>query len=69
MGIALGSSTELDYHLLAHDLGYLQLQRYESLKLEAQGVSRMLAAFIETLRRTDRRKPKANSQWPIANSQ
>jgi four helix bundle protein len=70
VSIALGSATELDYHLLlARDLEYLQPQPYEHLASEAQGVARMLAAFIETLRRTNHRNPTANSQQPIANSQ
>jgi four helix bundle protein len=67
--MALGSATELDYHLLlAHDLAYLQPQQYEDLASETQGVSRMLAAFIDTLRRNGSRNSSANSQQPIANS-
>lgn len=74
-GIALGSANELDYHLmLARDLEYLNPQDYDRLATEAQGVGRMLAAFIDTLRRTDSRmhrtsgnQPKANRQKPIAN--
>jgi four helix bundle protein len=49
--IALGSANELDYHLpLAFDLGYLDASDHERLTYEAQGVSRMLAAFIDRLR-------------------
>jgi four helix bundle protein len=52
LDIAMGSTTELDYHLiLARDLGYLQLAHYERLATEVDGVSRMLAAFIARLRK------------------
>ena len=51
LGIARGSANELDYHLLlARDLGYLQASPYEHLTAEAQGVAKMLAAFIDRLR-------------------
>lgn len=51
--IALGSLTELDYHLLlAHDLGYLPTPDYEPLAVEAKEVSKMLAAFRDTVRRS-----------------
>jgi four helix bundle protein len=63
LGIALGSTTELDYHLLlARDLGYLQLSHYEHLSAEAQGVSKMLATFIDRLRHPTSQRPIANSQ-------
>ncbi len=56
LAIALGSSNELDYHLLlARDLGYLPQADYDTLAFEAQGVSRMIAAFIDTLRRSKSR--------------
>jgi four helix bundle protein len=53
LDIAMGSATELDYHLvLARDLGYLQPERYEHLAIEVDGVSRMVTAFIARLRKT-----------------
>jgi four helix bundle protein len=56
--IAMGSANELDYHLLlAHDLGHLQSPHYEHLSTEAQGVSRMLATFVDRLRQTTNRRP------------
>jgi four helix bundle protein len=63
MTIALSSATELDYHLiLARDLEFLQPPHYNHLAAETQGVSRMLASFIDTLRRANSQKPAANSQ-------
>ena len=51
LDIAMGSATELDYHLtLARDLGYLQQAQYDRLATEVNGVSRMLASFIARLR-------------------
>jgi four helix bundle protein len=52
LAIALGSANELDYHLLlARDLGYLPPTYHEQLTFEAEGVSKMLSAFIDQLRR------------------
>jgi four helix bundle protein len=63
MAIALGSATEFDYHLiLACDLEFLQPPHYSHLAAETQGVSRMLASFIDRLRRTNSQKPVASSQ-------
>jgi four helix bundle protein len=51
LGIAVGSSSELEYHLLlARDLGYLQVEAYDYLSAEAEGVSKMLATFVDRLR-------------------
>jgi four helix bundle protein len=62
--IARGSVTELDYHLLlARDLGFLTPSRYESLAVEAQAVSKMLANFIDRLRRPNGMQPR-----PLADS-
>jgi four helix bundle protein len=67
LGIAMGSANELDYHLLlARDLGHLPTSRYEHLSAEAQGVARMLAAFIDRLRQPNGRQPTAKK--PIADS-
>ena len=52
MNIAMGSASELDYHLrLARDLGYLPAAKYAQLSMEAQDISKMLAAFVTRLRR------------------
>ncbi len=66
--IAMGSTNELDYHLLlARDLGYLSSSDYEILAFEAQGVAKMLATFIERLR-TPTSMPALNTVRPIAGS-
>src|SRR5438105_1670583 len=45
--IAMGSATELDYHLLlARDLKFITLEVYEQLSRELVEVSRMLNAFM-----------------------
>jgi four helix bundle protein len=63
LGIAVGSSSELEYHLLlARDLGYLQADAYDYLSAEAEGVSKMLATFVDRLRHPNNLKPIANSQ-------
>jgi four helix bundle protein len=62
MGIALGSANELDYHLLlARDLGYLDLPSYEPLARETREITKMLASFIDRLRRPDHPKLSADS--------
>ena len=49
--IALGSASEVEYHLLlAHDLDYLTDETYEPLHEEATQVKRMLTALIQRLR-------------------
>lgn len=49
--IALGSATELDYHLLlASDLGLIDASVYEVLAKDIDTVGRMLNAFIRTLK-------------------
>ena len=48
--IALGSATELDYHLLlAHDLGYGDTQTLNALSLKLDRVRKMLNAFLKRL--------------------
>jgi four helix bundle protein len=70
LGIALGSTNELDYHLLlARDLAYLPSPAYEHLAAETQGVAKILTAFINRLRQSKNRQFSANSQQPTANSQ
>jgi four helix bundle protein len=49
--IAMGSATELEYHLLlAHDLSFISDLEYTSLAEDVSEVKRMLTAFIQTLR-------------------
>lgn len=48
--IALGSASELEYHLvLARDLQFLRQADYEQLTAEVTQVKRMLTAFIQKL--------------------
>jgi four helix bundle protein len=50
--IARGSASELDYHfLLAHDLKYLPLAKYEELESRVRGVQRMLTSLSQRVRR------------------
>lgn len=49
--IALGSCTELDYHiLLARDLNYITSSDYEALIKKVDEVGRMLNGFIKKLK-------------------
>jgi four helix bundle protein len=49
--IAMGSASELDYHLiLAYDLGLLTQADYQQLNEQAQEVKRMLVGFIKKLK-------------------
>ncbi|HEU0005833.1 MAG TPA: four helix bundle protein, partial [Terriglobia bacterium] len=48
--IAMGSASELEYHLLlARDLGYLEASTHEPLNEQVTEVKRMLASFIQKL--------------------
>lgn len=48
--IAMGSASELDYHLLlAKDFGYLQLDEHRSLSQELTRIRKMLASLLTTL--------------------
>jgi four helix bundle protein len=61
MTIAMGSATELAYHLiLARDLGYLHAEDYVRLGEAVDQVQRMLRAYITKLRSKDQQL-KANS--------
>lgn len=52
MLIAMGSASELEYHLLlARDLKYLNLSDYEELAKKTKEVKRMLAPFINKLKK------------------
>ena len=49
--IAMGSATELEYHLLlAHELNLLKTSDYEPLARDVTEVKRMLTAFIQKLK-------------------
>ena len=49
--IAMGSASELEYHLLlSRDLGLVDAAIYEQLARETTEVKRMLTAFIQTLK-------------------
>jgi four helix bundle protein len=51
MLIAMGSASELEYHLLlASDLGILNAQDYKKLSQKTKEVKRMLSTFIIKLR-------------------
>jgi len=48
--IAMGSASELDYHLLlAHDFGYLQSDEHKGLGHELTRIRKMLASLLATL--------------------
>ena len=50
--IAMGSACETEYHLiLAHDLGFLPTDRYESLNAKVNEVKKMLVALMARLAR------------------
>lgn len=66
--IALGSATELEYHLtLSRDLGYLSEDAYTELADRLAPVKRMLQRFIQRLGGTQ--QPTARSQQPMAKNQ
>ncbi len=49
--IAMGSASELEYHLLlAHDLGMISQPEYAQLEQDLVEVKRMLNAFIQKLK-------------------
>ena len=49
--IALGSASELEYHLLlSRDLEFLGIADYENLANQVVEVKRMLTSFIQTLK-------------------
>ncbi len=58
MQMAMGSASELDYHLLlARDLEFLTLEKYERLKADVEQVKRMLASYIRSIRSEIREDP------------
>ncbi len=49
--IAMGSASELEYHLLlSRDLGLVDAANYDQLARETTEVKRMLTSFIQTLK-------------------
>jgi four helix bundle protein len=57
MVIAMGSASELDYHLLlARDLGYLRTQDYQELSQATGEVKRMLSTLITKVRPADNKR-------------
>jgi four helix bundle protein len=57
MLIAMGSASELEYHLLlAHDLGFLEETSYRDLSEQTKEIKRMLSKFINKPRETTRPK-------------
>ncbi len=53
--MAMGSASELEYHLLlAHDLDLLTDETYENLNTDAIEVKRMLASLIKKVRNANR---------------
>ncbi len=50
MGIAMGSTSELDYELvLAHELGFLEQNEHDQLSQTVEEIKRMLTAFFRKL--------------------
>ena len=50
--IAMGSASEVEYHLLlAHDLSFLLQEAYSQLDEKICEIKRMLTAFIQKLRK------------------
>jgi len=61
VGYALGSASEVEYHLLlAHDLGYLDGETYTHLASQTEEIKKMLTALYIRLR-PNRKKPVDNS--------
>ena len=55
--IAMGSASELDYHLLlAHDFAYLQSDEHKDLSHELTRIRKMLAALLATLESGSKQK-------------
>ena len=50
VGIALGSASEVEYHLLlSHDLGYIDETRYQDLAKQVEEIKRMLSSLYDRL--------------------
>jgi four helix bundle protein len=60
--IAMGSASELDYHLLlARDLGFFQAEDYRNLSQELTRIRKMLASLLTTLEQPTTRKAASAS--------
>jgi four helix bundle protein len=58
--MAMGSASELEYHLLlSKDLNYIRQSDYEELNKQVIDIKRMIATFINKLK-ADSRQPKAD---------
>jgi four helix bundle protein len=45
--IAMGSASEFEYHLLlSHDLGFIEVKRFQTLTSQVQEIKKMLASLI-----------------------
>jgi four helix bundle protein len=63
--IAMGSSSELEYHLLlARDLGFIASENHNQLEQKVQSVKQMLTALMRTLRAPSGGKRIADSGEP-----
>jgi four helix bundle protein len=63
LDIAMGSASELDYHLLlSRDLGYIPVRQSENLQAEALEIKRMLGGLIHRLRDGTSKRVVAKSQ-------
>ncbi|MGH3089456.1 MAG: four helix bundle protein [Rubrobacteraceae bacterium] len=57
MLIAMGSASELEYHLLlAYDLGFLEEESHKELSEKTKEIKRMLSKFINKLQETTQPK-------------
>lgn len=66
--IAMGSASELEYHLLlAHDLNMLEPDTYDQLNQQTCEVKRMLAAFIGKIKRERSKERSALSDQQSGN--
>lgn len=53
--IAMGSASELEYHLLlARDIGYLETKKHELIEQQVTEIKRMLTSFIKKLKANSR---------------
>jgi four helix bundle protein len=51
MLIAMGSASELEYHLLlARDLGFIECEEHKGLEARVSEVKKMLTAYVQTLK-------------------
>lgn len=69
VGIALGSASELEYHLLlASDLGLLDEKTHDELANETTGIERMLVASMKAVKSTDTQNSRSKSRGARAGS-